>query len=675
MLNTLLKGLKTLAGWVAESWRMLKLTLFSALFVLVGGVFLAWVPQGLDLLHTLADDTRNAYFRQHQIVFIVASVSWALSAWYCARVLVTRRMPDSAPDTYFQVYLRIWLPRIYGALSLFVVAYGFWKVNQSNWAIAYGLLTALFMLYFLKRRDWFGNFPGTVKQQVDSLPPITRKLIHWALALSFVLFGLFVALPVKPAQMIGAQAIVLFALTSWIIFGSFILVLLPKIYGWPSLALLPVFLFVAFSPLNDNHAPRRLADFRAVDCAADANNSRCQNLAQHFKSWLAVRQAAQPSNEPYPVYIIAAEGGGIRAAYWTAAALTHLHDRNPAFSQHVYAISGVSGGSLGAAVYTALLAEKTTPECANRSDGAKGLAACARAMLSQDFLSPVLAYSLYPDQIQRLLPFPIAAFDRARGLEYAWESAWAREVGNQKFGAAFSSLWQDRPDLPALFLNSTVVETGQRAIISNLRIDPNEFPDALDGFGATLQLPEPPLSTAVNISARFTVVSPAARVNNESGKLHLVDGGYHENTGALTAADILRTMEQLIQRDGLNARPVVIVIRNQPTAKPEANGSEFLGEFWHPLKALLQTRTARSAYYLDTLAAALNLPGKPQQFFVVQPPPDSASAPLGWSMSRSSTDVLDVSLKDSKTSSKFDEILGVLHRVPPPKPSLQEMRP
>jgi hypothetical protein len=179
----------------------------------------------------------------------------------------------------------------------------------------------------------------------------------------------------------------------------------------------------------------------------------------------------------------------------------------------------------------------------------------------------------------------------------------------------------------------------------------------------------------VNVSARFTLVSPAAKVKTEFGTVHLVDGGYHENTGALTAADILRAVEHVIQRDGLNARPVVVVIRNQPVSEPDYHGSEFLGEFWHPLKALLQTRNAHSAYYLDTLAAALNLPGKPQQFFGVQPPPDSTPAPLGWFMSLSSTDALDASLANSKTSSKLDEILGVLNAPPPPKPLQQETRP
>jgi hypothetical protein len=223
-------------------------------------------------------------------------------------------------------------------------------------------------------------------------------------------------------------------------------------------------------------------------------------------------------------------------------------------------------------------------------------------------------------------------------------------------------------------LNSTLVETGQRAIVSNLRIETAEFHDALDGFAAPLQLPEPPLSTAINFSARFTGVSPAARVPTAQGSLHLVDGGYHENTGALTASEIFLAVEKVIKLEKLNAKPIMIVIRNQPPIKREYKGSEFLGEILHPINATLRARKAHSTNYLDSLAAALNRPSEPQQFFVVQPPEDSGPAPLGWFMSLTSTDSLDRSMADHKTTKKLDDILAVMKTLPPPKPLHEEMR-
>jgi hypothetical protein len=671
-MRSALAKIKYLISRIAEAWQLLRLTLFSGLFVILGGIFLVWVAQGQDLLRILAGETRNPYFRQHQIFFVVAALAWALAAWYCARVLVTLRLTGVAPDNMFQVRLRIWLPRIYGALALFSLAHGFWRVNANNWSLVFALLTVLFLVYVIKRRAWFGNFPGTVKTQVESLPPMTRKLIHWSLGLSFLLLIGFVAFNVRLAQIIGAQAILLSAFASWIIFGSFVLVLLPKIYGWPSLALLPIFLFILFSPFNDNHVPRKIDHAGVMDCTIELHNSRCRNVTQHFKAWSFARNIKQ--DEPYPIYIVAAEGGGTRAAYWTASVLAALHERDDKFSEHLFAVSGVSGGALGASVYVALLNDHLS---LNKNSGrcAKNFSACSRSLLSQDFLSPAMAALLYPDLIQRFLPLPIAACDRARALEYAWEHAWEAQTGNQQFSQGFFSLWRGREtSLPALFLNSTLVETGQRAIVSNLRIETAEFHDALDGFGAPLQLPEPPLSTAINFSARFTGISPAARVPTAQGSLHLVDGGYHENTGALTASEIFIAVEKIVKQDKLNAKPVLIVVRNQPPVQREYRGSEFLGEILHPINAALRVRKAHSTNYLDSLAAALNRPNEPQQFFVVQPPQDSAPAPLGWFMSLSSTDSLDRSLAGSSTGKKLDEIVAVMNAVPPPKPMHKEMR-
>jgi hypothetical protein len=52
-----------------------------------------------------------------------------------------------------------------------------------------------------------------------------------------------------------------------------------------------------------------------------------------------------------------------------------------------------------------------------------------------------------------------------------------------------------------------------------------------------------PLSTAMSLSARFPVVMPAGLVRSEKGSLHLVDGGYFENSAiesSFALIDLLR---------------------------------------------------------------------------------------------------------------------------------------
>src|SRR5262249_13319692 len=112
-----------------------------------------------------------------------------------------------------------------------------------------------------------------------------------------------------------------------------------------------------------------------------------------------------------------AEGGGMAAGYHLAALLAKLQETCPTFAQHVFAISSVSGGSLGAAQFAAQASKsinnvpwqpcRGTPIDSEYSRN-------AREFFRADFLSPLVAATLFPDLLQRVLPFPIAALDRAR---------------------------------------------------------------------------------------------------------------------------------------------------------------------------------------------------------------------------------------------------------------------
>ena len=60
-----------------------------------------------------------------------------------------------------------------------------------------------------------------------------------------------------------------------------------------------------------------------------------------------------------PLVIVTAEGGGIRAAFWTASALGALCDFSPGTENQIFGLSGVSGGSLGIAVFAALIRDRS----------------------------------------------------------------------------------------------------------------------------------------------------------------------------------------------------------------------------------------------------------------------------------------------------------------------------
>ena len=177
---------------------------------------------------------------------------------------------------------------------------------------------------------------------------------------------------------------------------------------------------------------------------------------------------------------------------------SRFQDLCPRFAHHLFAISAVSGGSLGASVYSALISQTTKDD--KRFEAESGcvttlgdttqlsLTDVAEDMLSEDYLSPVLAFFLFPDLMQKFLFFPVASFDRSsaleKSLELAWDAhtapyrrrvpeAWSRE--SNPFREPFSNLWNVTSDVPSLFLNTTEVETGRGRVIAPLTLEAPEF--------------------------------------------------------------------------------------------------------------------------------------------------------------------------------------------------------
>ena len=149
--------------------------------------------------------------------------------------------------------------------------------------------------------------------------------------------------------------------------------------------------------LADNHAFRR--EVRPVERKA---------IDEAFQAWLASRKdcaAYDTAQRPYPVYVVAAEGGGLYAGNLAAQFLTRMQDLCPNFAQHLFAVSSVSGGSLGAAVFAGLSRRGGGHADVKRIVSCPGrLEMRAKEILSSDFLAPVVWGGLFPDFLQRFMP-------------------------------------------------------------------------------------------------------------------------------------------------------------------------------------------------------------------------------------------------------------------------------
>lgn len=313
--------------------------------------------------------------------------------------------------------------------------------------------------------------------------------------------------------------------------------------------------------------------------------------AEAARAWYAQAAPAYHAlhpDEPVPMLIVATAGGGIRAAYWTATVLERLErdlrwdklshssaDKPPTenlLHNLLFAISGVSGGSVGAAAYAAAVHDHEV----------SGSNIKPTVYLQKDFLAPGLASLVFIDGPANLLP-DFGQIDRGSALELGFEAASRTEKDKDglvshkflSFLPTMSEVGRMKSWRPLLLLNATHQETGRRIITSHIKIERNDFLDSYDA----LQVLEADvrLSTAAHNSARFTYVSPAGDLIGATEPLrnkgYVIDGGYYENYGAETALELARTAVQAINESepkGVNkVKLVVLQISSDPTLKED----------------------------------------------------------------------------------------------------------
>jgi len=364
----------------------------------------------------------------------------------------------------------------------------------------------------------------------------------------------------------------------------------------------------------------RYNDVRWISAAVRAGTSRQISITQAVERWKSANHCDAPGYCPKPILVVGS-GGASRAAFMTASVVGAMIDAgigNPGtygdVRRRIFAISGVSGSSVAAAVIRAALADATDegkPPCsAGTSDEAwfgslRGASAagpwrdCLEKIVSGDFLSAVMVGLVYQDNFPLVNPvsgWPLLP-DRAALLEQGIERRYNKVVQGKAEACATAEgakpTAADRgmcrafgyhPDpgqanawLPILFLNATSVGTGRRIIISDVLAGSNRhdsveplFPlayDLCDLRGSCNVDPGVPadirLSTAAIMSSRFPIISPFGAVRDKEDRNiadRLVDGGYFDDAGLATAADIVATLK------GFGLDPVVIQVTNHPTA-------------------------------------------------------------------------------------------------------------
>jgi hypothetical protein len=532
----------------------------------------------------------------------------------------------------------------------------------------------------LNREDFVKQLAAESAKRYDAVDLDVSKARKYArpvavlTAMSLIVVVVFARFPVPVGRTIGPLWVLAIFAANTVFFGS-IAVWLYAQFHIP-IARLGLAAAVLFGLWNENH------QVRTVPNSLPSVDAR-KTIDAHLDEWLAAPD--HMARTRIPIVLVAAAGGGLRAAYWTAAALAAAQDADSAFANDVFAISGVSGGSVGAALFTSLVKDARTPapskhlsSCASRlaGDDTAGAArspytACVHAFMRDDFLSPVLAKIVGPDLVQRFLPIALRRTDRSLGLEESWEASYASLL-DTTWQVGLSQLVADssiRSSMPALLLNSTHVETGRRYIAGTLRVDA-AFPDAKDVM--ELLQHDVRLSTAAHNSARFTYVSPAGHLENGDGSEYgrVVDGGYFENSGLVTLREVY---DAIVNRKDPRLVPIVVYLCNDPvgcspndtTRQRNADSlarvaSTSANEALSPVRAVLNARDARAALAQSELQGLVGA-----NFIQLNVCRDSVAAvvgdtsrarartvspPLGWLLSAMSREWMDASIRSPATS-------------------------
>lgn len=426
------------------------------------------------------------------------------------------------------------------------------------------------------------------------------------------------------------------------------------------------------------------------DPSAEAPKS---DLARKFASWLAAREersGAGTSARPYPVFIVSAQGGGNYAASMTSMFLGGLQDQCAEFAQHVFAISGVSGGAVGAAVFAANQpATEPKPQPCN-GDGVPasdttasktGSTANIIAVALKDHLSPALAL-LWPDFVRRPLG-RLPDLNRSSVIERSFLCAYSQslrcpdETQQTWLGMPFDQHWDPARTRPALVLNSTWVETGFRAAFA-------PFPLRNLGDGTLYSFYKPPTSEmntergdfldddktdllpdlsgtsviqAAFVSARFPGLTPAWRIEQGGKRWNFVDGGYFDNSGATTALEIHREVAKEIAAQGKQDQvKVYLVMLTDALADADAaavgSGTAF-SDTVAPVTALLKVReqlanraVTRAIKELEPNSTADERVGRTgdSKVLVVNLNQKTFRLPLGWKISRLTNGILQLML-------------------------------
>jgi hypothetical protein len=452
-----------------------------------------------------------------------------------------------------------------------------------------------------------------------------------------------------------------------------------------------------------------------------------------------LEQSARQNKRNPTLIVVAASGGGILAAGWTSKVLAELHSAYPKFRSELRLISGVSGGSVGTAHYVAAHGDGDAPLPADiLKDVVDDSMKTSLSITAYGFAFPDFRRAIFPIWTDE-------DFDRGRLAEGDWrktanklakkhEKYYAAQRTNAaRAGGALStakpdadgpvlfSHWQEavrNGSKPAVIFNTTVMETGRRVLftpISSVQskwtgwdsadktLDPLRYHSASTygefiGDGRQWSVD---VWTGARLSATFSYVSPAARASFavfDKGEIerqppdagspalqHIIDGGYHDNSGVASALDWLAAAVEDKSADELPFERIALVeIRAKPFEPTKDPSSQWEAAWLGPVDGILNSwnfaQTAADDTAVNRMIQSFKAYiGKKNrriqlQSFVFIPVVPNETGPLSWHLSKQQKDFVCKGWLAQRNQRVLKAFLGYVingdtaKTVQPPKP-------
>ena len=670
--------------WSEQTFEALRVLRMCLLAPILAFITLAIPPQVRDLYRTLAENKNWPQIAATVLLLLLA----AYLTYRTGRHRALVREANAADEGAFLRTCLKWGPAICGGLVLAAVAGGIFltaselpqpkgideEIDKTLAAMsntrrelilaAAALAGAGVLFLLLPLIDAWRRRGATHRQPPGYAFHPFWQIIFLAVAAAMVGMALFPTISVPLSQGLGSLAI-------FLIFLCVLLVALSLLQSWSDRLGVPfvflILLWLLGLALFDGGTTHQA---RFVD--TPRKGVGLIQVQYALLDWYRDRKDKDAyKNVPYPAYLVAAEGGGLYAAQFTANVLARLQDVCPNFAQHVFAISSVSGGSLGASVFSSLAKKHARngpwEPC---KVGSTEFQQKVQKILNQDFLAPIVARAFFADFLQIFLPRPLLVpqFSRGRALEESIEYAWAQVEGSASnpFAAPFLSHWRSDDAGPALMLNTTSVNDGRQVVVTPMGSDANVINEAgqlhlVPGFPTDKDLT---LGSAVGLSGRFPWILPVATIGDTG--LALVDGAYFEGSGVEALAMVRNALRQfeVKPKDASDTDPYIAVhVIVIGSVRPPAGALTSIDEVTPPLRTMLLTRERRG-YIAYNNMRDYNLavdcpPVRPQVMIETQltagvaihcasPPPQVArlnyeyfKLPLGWQLSNGMRSIIE----------------------------------